>query len=218
MTYEIISAKTCPYVQRVMILLEEKGVDYRHRAIDLKNKPEWFDEISPFGKVPLLKLLDGRALFESQVINEYLDEVDTPHLHPADPVEKAENRAWIELISSIIMSFGGYYYAPDEGVMEDRIKTVNDRLARLEGALGDGPFFNGEQFSLVDAAAAPLFSRMNLLNGYHELNLLQPFAKLTAWSNALLARPAVQAVATEVFQQDCIDALRKKDTYIGRYL
>ena len=45
MKYEIVSAKTCPYVQRVMILLEEKGVEYTHTAIDLKNKPAWFKEV-----------------------------------------------------------------------------------------------------------------------------------------------------------------------------
>jgi len=101
MNYEIVSAKTCPYVQRVMILLEEKGIEYTH-------------------KVPLLKLPNGHVLFESQVINEYLDEVERPELHPADPIEKAENRAWIELVSSIIMSFGGYYYATDQETMDDR--------------------------------------------------------------------------------------------------
>ena len=109
MKYEIVSAKTCPYVQRVMILLEEKGVEYTHTTIDLKNKPAWFKQLSPLGKVPLLKLLVGRVLFESQVINEYLDEVEAPELNPLDPVTKAENRAWIELISGSIMNFGGYY-------------------------------------------------------------------------------------------------------------
>jgi len=120
MNYEIVSAKTCPYVQRVMILLEEKGIEYTHTTIDLKSKPAWFEQLSPLGKVPLLKLPNGHVLFESQVINEYLDEVERPELHPADPIEKAENRAWIELVSSIIMSFGGYYYATDQETMDDR--------------------------------------------------------------------------------------------------
>ncbi len=56
MNYEIVSAKTCPYVQRVMILLEEKGIEYTHTTIDLKSKPAWFEQLSPLGKVPLLKL------------------------------------------------------------------------------------------------------------------------------------------------------------------
>jgi len=201
-----------------MILLEEKKVEYTHTTIDLRNNPAWFEKISPFGKVPLLKLSDGRVLFESQAINEYLDEVEAPKLHPSDLVAKAENRAWIELVSNIIMSFGGYYYALDKETMEDRLRTVEVRLITLENALGNGPFFNGEQFSLIDAAAAPMFSRIELLNGFHTINLLAPYKKLTAWSKTLLNYPSVKVVATDSFQQDCLDALRRKNSYIAQYL
>jgi len=116
------------------------------------------------------------------------------------------------------MSFGGYYYATDQETMDDRIQTVNTRLATLEQAVGDGPFFNGKQFSLVDAAAAPLFSRIDLLKRFHEINLLAPHQKVTAWSKALLNRPSVQAVATEAFQQDVLDALRRKNSHIAQFL
>jgi len=166
----------------------------------------------------LLKLSDGRVLFESQVINEYLDEVEAPKLHPSDLVEKAENRAWIDLVSNIIMSFGGYYYTLEKETMEDRLRTVEVSLITLENALGNGPFFNGEQFSLIDAAAAPMFSRIELLNGFHTINLLAPYKKLTAWSKVLLNYPSVQMVATDSFQQDCLDALRRKNSYIAQYL
>jgi len=216
--YEIISARTCPYVQRVTIALTEKQVAFKHTTIDLKHKPDWFLRLSPFGKVPLLKIPDDRVLFESQVINEYLDEVTGRPLHPADPFRKASNRAWIELVSSIIMSFGGYYYAMEEATMNDRIETVKERLARLEEALGGGPYFNGSDFSLVDAAAAPLFARMDLLNGYHPIDLLCAFPKVAAWSQALLKRDSVRSVVTPAFQNDCLEALRNKGVYVSRYL
>jgi len=218
MSYEVISAKTCPYVQRVTILLQEKGVEYEHTTIDLKDKPDWFNSLSPFGKVPLLKLENGQALFESQVINEYVDEVHGPAMHSDDPIERAENRAWIELISSIIMSYGGYYYADDEETMQNRLAVVNTRLSRLEDALGDGPYFNGAAFSLVDAAAAPLFARIMLLDGYHKLGVLDPYPKVSAWADALAARPSVQAVVTDAFQQDCIDALKRRGSLMSRVL
>ena len=216
--YEVISAKTCPYVQRVAITLREKGIPYVHKMIDLANKPDWFLKVSPFGKVPLLITPEGKTLFESQVINEYLDEIELPSLHPSDPFTKAENRAWIELISSTIMSFGGYYYAIDAETMEDRISLVKDKLARLEEAKGCGAFFNGDDFSLVDAAAAPLFSRIELLNSYHPIQILSAFPKLQVWSEQLLRRASVKAVATDEFQQNCIDALVSRGTYIARYL
>ena len=218
MIYELISAKTCPYVQRVVILLEEKGIEYTHTTIDLNDSPVWFIELSPLGRVPLLKLPNGTVLFESQVINEYLDEVEIPVLHSLNNITKAENRAWIELISNIMVSFGGYYYATDQETMDEHLQTVKERLATLEAVLGEGPFFNGEQFYLIDAAAAPLFSRIELLNGFHEINLLGSYSKVTAWSNALLARPSVKAVATDEFQQDVISALRQQKGQIAQFI
>jgi glutathione S-transferase len=218
MDYDVISGKTCPYVQRVLIVLEEKGVSYTHKTIDLKNKPNWFMKISPFGKVPLLRLENGTNLFESQAINEFLDEVEGTTLHPSNAVERAEHRAWIEFISSIIMSFGGYYYATDEETANERLATVSERLARLEEVTSDGPYFSGSSFSLVDAAAAPLFSRVELLNHYHPINLLTEHPKLAAWSKSLLKHPSVAAIATSSFQEDVLSALRGKDVYVAQFL
>lgn len=216
--YEVVSADTCPYVQRVTIALKEKNIDFKHHFIDLRNKPDWFLSLSPFGKVPLLKINNQEVLLESQVINEYLDEIALPRLHPADPFKRAQNRAWIELISSIIMSFGGYYYAMDQITMDDRIQTVHERLTRIEQAVSNGPYFNGSDFSMVDAAAAPLFARINLLARYHVINLLTPYPKITNWSQALLERPSVRTVVTNDFQNHVLKTLKEKNVYIAQYL
>src|SRR4029450_6177472 len=71
---KLISHKLCPYVQRAVIALTEKGIPFERIDIDLANKPDWFLKISPLGKVPVLVVAqDGRevALFESNVICEY---------------------------------------------------------------------------------------------------------------------------------------------------
>lgn len=65
---ELISFKTCPFVQRSVITLKEKGIDFKTTYIDLAEKPAWFLAISPLGKVPVLKIGD-EVLFESAVIN-----------------------------------------------------------------------------------------------------------------------------------------------------
>ena len=65
---KLISHKLCPYVQRAVIALTEKGVPFERIDIDLANKPDWFLKISPLGKVPVLlvETADGEAaLFES---------------------------------------------------------------------------------------------------------------------------------------------------------
>src|SRR4029077_7775031 len=103
----LVSHHLCPYVQRAAIALSEKGVGFERVTIDLDAKPEWFRLISPLGKVPLLKVArpgqNVAVLFESAVICEYIEETQPgPVLHPLDPVERAEHRAFIEFGSSIL--------------------------------------------------------------------------------------------------------------------
>jgi len=95
MKLELISFKICPYVQRSVIVLKHKHADFDVTYIDLGNPPDWFREISPFGKVPVLRVDDSEVIFESAVIAEFLDEV-TPGepLQPQDPLLRAKNRAW----------------------------------------------------------------------------------------------------------------------------
>lgn len=103
----LVSHHLCPYVQRAAIALNEKGVAYERVTIDLANKPDWFTAISPLGKVPLLRLerqgQDDAVLFESAVICEFIEETQAgAPLHPADAIERAQHRAWIEVASSIL--------------------------------------------------------------------------------------------------------------------
>ena len=94
---EIISADVCPFAQRSRIVLLEKEVDFILSEIDLKNKPDWFLRVSPYSKVPVLRYGETR-IYESAIINEYLDEVfPKPPLMPSDPERRAEARIWIEI-------------------------------------------------------------------------------------------------------------------------
>jgi glutathione S-transferase len=164
-TLKLISHKLCPYVQRARIVLAEKTIPHDIEFIDLGNKPDWFLEISPLGKVPVL-LVDGKPIFESAVIAEYLDEITAGTLHPADPVAKAVNRSWIEFASNTLSVIGNFYNAPDETTFETAIDVLISRMATLETALGQGPYFNGSEFSLVDAAFAPVFRYFDVIDLY----------------------------------------------------
>ena len=88
----LISHVLCPYVQRAVIVLKEKGVCFERRDVDLANKPDWFKACSPLGKTPVL-LVDDVRIFESAVICEYLEDTLTPRLHPNDALIRAQHRA-----------------------------------------------------------------------------------------------------------------------------
>ena len=117
---KIISFKICPFVQRVTALLEAKGVSYELEYIDLNNKPQWFLDISPSGQVPVLITDQGQALFESEAIVEYLEEV-FPALEPENsPEDKAINRAWSYLAAKNYLVQCSAQRSPDKSVLEAR--------------------------------------------------------------------------------------------------
>ncbi len=192
---ELISFKLCPFVQRSVIILNEKKIDYDITYIDLKNPPEWFKELSPLGKVPVLKVGD-EVLFESAVIMEYLDEVNPPSLHPADPLHKAQNRAWIEFASTLIMAQFNMLMAKDKQASEAAEQELRNKLAQLEQQIV-GPLFNGKEFTLVDAAFAPIFMRLAMLETWHSMGLLANLHKVNQWSEALLSRDSVKNSVVE---------------------
>jgi len=92
---KLISHKLCPYVQRALIALTEKGVPFERIDVDLANKPDWFLGISPLGRTPVLQVGDT-AIFESAVILEYLEETQPRPFHPADPLRRAEHRCFLK--------------------------------------------------------------------------------------------------------------------------
>src|SRR6476646_9382819 len=146
---KLISHKLCPYVQRAVIALTEKGVEFERIDIDLADKPDWFLAISPLGKTPVL-LVGDTAIFESAVILEYLEDTQSPALHPADPLARAEHRAWIEFGSAILNDIAGLYSAADDAAFSAKTRALRVKFERAESRLA-GPWFDGARFSLVDA-------------------------------------------------------------------
>jgi len=137
--YMLVSFKTCPWVQRSAIILREKNTPFEFRHIEPDNRPDWFLAISPHKKVPALVVDDKLSLFESNAINEYLDETISPQLHPKDPIERAINRAWTDYVPSFASSVTGCAYAATEAELASawerlsRCITIGcDRVLRLE--------------------------------------------------------------------------------------
>ncbi len=219
MSLELISFKLCPFVQRAVIALKEKEAAFDITYIDLMDPPEWFKEISPLGKVPLLKV-DGEVLFESAVISEYIDETTEGILHPQDPLQRARHRGWIEFASSCLEVIYTINTTESEETYDESLQTMRERLARIEETAVDesGPLFSGEAFSLVDAAFAPLFMRLDLLRKLVDFDALQGLPKVAAWSEALLQRSSVQQSVVEEFPMMFRGMLKMKGGVAGSRL
>lgn len=210
---ELISFKVCPFVQRSVIALNEKQVDYTLTHIDLSEPPAWFKEISPLGKVPVLKVGE-QPIFESAVILEYLDEVYAPQLHPEDVLQKAIHRSWIEFCSELIMTQFKMLTAKEKVGFEESRDALQAGLQQLEMVLvNEQPFFAGEAFSLVDTVYAPLFMRLQIVEGIRSLGL-DVSERMQVWSDALLARESVKNSVVEDFETVFMAFLKKQNGYI----
>ena len=215
MNLELISFKICPFVQRSVLTLLCKGIPYKITYIDLTSPPDWFKQISPFGKVPVLKVDDQHVIFESAVINEYLDELLPESLLPIEPLQRAISRSWIDFGSKLTLDFSGLIHSADTETFDSKLQTVKQELDWLEGKLGQGPWFNNEDYSLVDIAYAPLFMRADLLSLEDFLYPKNNYPKVSAWADKLIALPELGQSVVNDFEVIFKRHIMEKAPYVA---
>jgi glutathione S-transferase len=195
--YDFPSSPNC---QRVKVVLAEKQLAYDIVPIDLRKKeqknPDYL-RLNPYGKVPVLT--DGdTVLYESCIINEYLDEVyPEPSLMPKDPGRRAKIR--------ILIDYGmNHLNAPYQTLREELAKDERDRdaaklaaakqqtlnlLKPFEDAMGNEPYLAGN-FSLLDADLIPRFLRYESMGVFPDSSL----PRLGSWLQRMKARPSVKVI------------------------
>ena len=203
-----------------MIVLRAKDVPFKVTYINLLDKPDWFLEISPHGKVPVL-VVDERPLFESNAIAEFLDEAEAPRLHPEDLIKRARNRAWTDFVPDFAKGLSGSYYAKTAADMEKGLAAAPKVLRKLESAIADergndGPYFNGAELCLVDAAYAPFLQRFAMVEAKLQSGLLADFPLLRAWSDALLADERVTGSVAESFPDEFVASLKRREFQVAK--
>jgi glutathione S-transferase len=220
--YLLVSFKTCPWVQRAAIALREKGVEFEFRHIEPDNRPDWFLAISPHKKVPVLRIDDKDSLFESNAICEYLDEMVPPKLHPADPIQRAVNRAWTDYVPTFADTVTATAYADTEDEYNKAAEKIPVPFERVEKALAaqspKGPFFNGEKYSLVDAAYAPFLQRYFYLDRVKKLGHIEKFPRLKAWAEALMKRPSTHSFPDAEFEQMYRENLKRRKKWVSKFV
>ncbi|WP_414571075.1 glutathione S-transferase family protein [Nostoc sp. CCY 9925] len=214
---KLISHELCPYVQRAVIVMLEKNIPHEREYIDLANRPAWFLEISPLGKVPAL-LVDNEVLFESVVICDYLDEITPGSLYPDNPLTKAKYRSWIEFGSSILNSIGSFYSAKEESLFEAKTQELIQKFQTLEGQLQESPFFGGDKFSLVDAVYGPIFRYFVVFDQYKDWSFFSQTPKVRTWQNNLLKHPSVIDAVLPNYPELLHQFLLKRDSYLSQII
>lgn len=213
--FELISNHLCPYTQRAAIQLAEKGLGYERIYIDLAAKPEWFLQISPLGKVPVLRVGDA-VIFETSVICEYIEEMaPAVPLYPAVPLDRARHRAWAEFASAVIADVFAFYTAADQAAFERKAGDLQARFRWLDRHLGGGPYFAGNRFSLVDAAFAPIFRLFDTFDRIGDFGVFSGMWRVVDYRAALAERASVRQVVVANYADIFSRYLSERGSYLS---
>lgn len=207
MSLTVIGTGLSPFVRKVRVFLAEKNVQYENEPLVPFNVSDEFKQISPLGKIPVLR--DGeRTLPDSSVICTYLERKHPePSLYPADDFDFAR-ALWFEefadtrLVEKTAPVFGErivnklFLKQPCD---EDRVKQLVDEemppcFDYLEGEIGDAEYLVGGRFSIADIATAGPF--VNLSYAGVELDAGR-WPRLAGLVARVWARPSFKALIEE---------------------
>jgi glutathione S-transferase len=195
----LFSARACPFAHRTRLVLAQKKVDFEVVEIDLQNKPARFLSVSGYGKVPAIEH-DGHHVWESAVVNEYLEDVfPKPALLPADPAKRAVARIWIDWANTrFVGAFGTLLRAQSTGDQASAHRDLGEHLAHFEREglgkfSGNGPFFFGDRPTLVDFTLYPWFERWPALEHYRSVSIPKEYERITRWKSELAKLDAVRS-------------------------
>ncbi|XP_037906018.1 pyrimidodiazepine synthase-like [Hermetia illucens] len=196
----LYSMRFCPYAQRIHLILDAKDIPYHSIYINLGNKPGWFLDKSPTGKVPALELTNesgNPTIIESLIIAEYLDEKYPKRpMYPKDPLLKARDRILIDQFNSVISSMYKIFLQDLEevpGAITNVVKGLDlyEKELRHRGT----EFFNGKQPGMLDYMIWPWCERCDMLpylvGDKYQLDDKR-FEKLIKWRTLMKEDSAVQ--------------------------
>ncbi len=160
MTAILYSFRRCPYAMRARMALHVSELDYEHREILLRNKPQAMLDISPKGTVPVFVTQQGDVIDESIAVMRYA----LSHHDPQDWLQKdTEAQSFIKVIDGDFKHhLDRYKYrsryddtAKRGDVDLDHRSAAVKCLEKWEDALENTPFLLGDKASLADIATFP---------------------------------------------------------------
>ncbi len=192
---KLVGTPRSPFVRKVRIVLAEKGIPYDY-VIDRPSDPDSrVPSFNPLGKIPVLVRDDGKPLYDSPVIVEYLDVVGTgPKLIPDAFADRIEVRRWEAIGDGVVdaaVLLSHEYRRPDgslanaEGYAK-QCKKIERALMTMSQELGEREFCYGVRFSLADVAAGYALGYLDVV--LQEFDWRGAHPNLERYANRLAAR------------------------------
>lgn len=197
---QFYSAILCPFAHRVRLTLLEKGVRFESIEIAPQNKPANFIEISPYGKVPVLKHGNNRV-WESAIVNEYLEETfPNPPLLPTEPIQRARARIWINFADTRLYATTGKILYGRDPHPTTLLTELSEHLLFMEHEglrkhHTSTSYWLGTELSLVDLTFYPWFEQLAVLEHFRGFELPSGLDRLQEWQAAVAQREAARSIA-----------------------
>ncbi|KAL6232592.1 hypothetical protein BDW75DRAFT_232671 [Aspergillus navahoensis] len=190
----------CPFVQRVWIALELKGLPYQYIEVDPYKKPQLLLDVNPKGLVPALRHGEWGS-YESSVLLEYLEDLNVgpPLLPPGDAKLRAHCRLWTDFVNRhIVPNFYRVLQEQDQKKQIEHAQELHNSFNTLiEAADPEGPFFLGQNISFVDVQIAPWVVRLNrVLKPYRGWPDPDQGTRWCAWVDAIEANESIKATTS----------------------
>lgn len=211
---ELVGYELCPFTQRINILLNEKNINHKITYINIFNKPEWFEKISPLKEIPILKFND-KIIFKSSAICEFLNDELCLDLHPKNNFERANSRSWIEFCNALTIDVYNMSLSKSIDEYSEKIKIVNDKLEKINNIATETPYFYGNQFTMVDICFSPIFIRINALDDMYKTNFFEKFKNLKIWHEELIKKDSVRHSCVDDYSTRLNTLLTEKLAYIS---
>ena len=164
---------------------------------DLKNKSKELLAVSPYGKVPVV-VVDGRSIYESAVIGEYLDEIyPEVKLMPDDPYERAQVRIWTDYVATRLSGpQSRIRKAENPEDVKDEWPKLHEALEYIERHLKstEGQWFVGGKFGMADINFLPFIDRLPAMDA----GLMEKYPAIKSWHDAFRERESYQSTLTDV--------------------
>ncbi|KAJ3690402.1 hypothetical protein LUZ61_019566 [Rhynchospora tenuis] len=197
-----------PFAIRVKMVLQQKGLSYEYLEDDLLNKSELLLKHNPiYKKVPVL-IHGDRAICESLVILQYIDENWSKtglHVLPVDPYERAFARFWaIYVDDKLVTSFIGILKATTEEAKAEKIADTHAALELLEGAFkkcsAGKDFFGGDSIGYIDVTLGSCLAWIKATERISGAKLLDEIKVplLMEWVNRFLATDCAKRTLPDV--------------------
>ncbi|KAF5875883.1 putative glutathione transferase omega-1 protein [Botrytis fragariae] len=203
----------CPFTQRVLLLLLEKRIPFQYIEVNPYQKPLSLLKLNPRGLIPTLSY-EGKALYESTIICEFLEDAypsHYPRLLTREPFERARLKIWTDHITSrVVPAFNRFLQYQSVSQMDPRFVTIRDGfLTSLYEFTQEmhpiGPYFAGKEPCIVDYVLAPWALRIWVFDyfkgGLHLEELGELRGRWEKWVEAIEERKSIQMTlsATEYY-------------------